>query len=471
MIALLSSMILSLPGFYLVKNAVERDWETGVGQITATTPLRKGHYTVGKALSNFIFLAVIVAVVGIAAGGMQFIRGEDLRLNVWALLAPFLFTTLPAMALVAAVAVLFETIPLLRGGFGNIVYFAFYITIIIVSLSGAAFDIQGVIEHPINDPFGATVIGASMLQAASAAFPGRQLDFGIGLSLIQGTIQTFRWEGVQWTTVVVLGRLVWVGTALVIALLATIFFSRFDPARSRQKRNRRQRPMARIISAFHSLRFPALHLPHSLTLPTPPLPCFGRVLLAELRLTLKGLRWWWYLVALGLIIAGASNTETDARRALLAAAWIWPVLVWSGIGIREAHHRIGPVVFSAPHPLLRQLPATWLGGVLVAALTGSGVALRLILAGQWDHLLAWGVAALFIPTLALTVGVWSGSSKLFEALYVVLWYLGPVSQVPAFDFMGVSRESVAMGPPLAYLGITATLLALAVLGRSWKIRR
>lgn len=45
-------VMLSLPAFYLVKNAIERDEQTRVGQIIATTPLSKSLYTLGKAFSN-----------------------------------------------------------------------------------------------------------------------------------------------------------------------------------------------------------------------------------------------------------------------------------------------------------------------------------------------------------------------------------------------------------------------------------
>jgi hypothetical protein len=476
-VALLGSMLLSLPGFYLVKNGIARDRETGVGQIIATTPLRKPLYTLGKTVSNFIFLAVIIAVFAFAAGVMQFIRGEALRLDVWGLVAPFLFVTLPMMALVAAVAVLFETIPFLRGGFGNIAYFAFYIVTIIVSLSGATFSSQGVIEQPINDLFGTTVIGASMGQAAHAAFPDRNLDFGVGYSPAQGPIQTFHWEGVAWTSDVILGRLLWVGVALGIALLAALFFDRFDPARSKPKALRRNGIVTRMLAPFRSLRFPRLDLRRFVALPRLPLPPFGqrmsfiRVLLAELRLTLKGLRWWWYLIALGLIVAGLRPSDAQAQRGLLLAAWIWPVLVWSKLGAREKQHHTGAMVFSAPHPLRRQFPATWLAGVIVTTLAGSGVGVSLLLAGEWSHLLAWGVAVLFIPTLTLTLGIWSGSSKFFEALYVAWWYIGPVSGLAALDFMGLSSEAIARGLPLVYLGGTVLLLGLAAVGRARQIRR
>jgi uncharacterized BrkB/YihY/UPF0761 family membrane protein len=52
-VALFATLWLSIIGFYLVKNTVDRDVRTEVGQIIATTPLTKAQYTLGKALSNF----------------------------------------------------------------------------------------------------------------------------------------------------------------------------------------------------------------------------------------------------------------------------------------------------------------------------------------------------------------------------------------------------------------------------------
>lgn len=89
MVALLTTIFLSLAGFYLVKNAVDRDRHSGVGQIIATTPLSKPLYTLGKWLSNFAVLAVMVGVIAAAAGAMQLIRGEEVRIGLWALLSPF----------------------------------------------------------------------------------------------------------------------------------------------------------------------------------------------------------------------------------------------------------------------------------------------------------------------------------------------------------------------------------------------
>ena len=475
MTALLSSMVLSLPGFYLVKNAIKRDRETGVGQIIATTPLSKPLYTVGKSLSNVIFLGVIMAVVGVAAMGMQLIRGEAMGINVWELVAPFLFTTAPTLMLVAAVAVLFETIPPLRGGFGNVAYFVLWMVVISVSMSGVSFGGQGVIEEPINDPLGASVIAASMHQGAHAAFPDRELDVGIGYTRVETEIRTFRWDGVFWTADVILDRAVWVAVALGIALSSALLFDRFDPARSGLSEGGTRdgvllRTLARTRRALRRVSPRAAvgsRLWDRLSLEVPPLPPFGRVLVAELRLMLKGLSWWWYVGAVGFIVAGATAGDAESVRGWLSAAWIWPILVWSGLGVRESRHGTGPIVFAVPRPLSRQFVAMWLAGVLITLMTGAGAGFHLLVDGAWGHVCGWTAAMLFIPTLALLLGTWSGTSKLFEAVYVVLWYVGPVSQFGPLDFTSMSGAAVRCGMPLRVLAVTSVSLMGAAVGR-WR---
>ena len=123
MAAMLTAVFYSLPVFYIVKNTITRDLETGVGQIIATTPLSKINYISGKFLSNFLVLLFGVAVIILSALAMQFIRGESYELELWSLLSPFVYLTLPVMAVVSATALLFESVSWLRKGFGNVVYF------------------------------------------------------------------------------------------------------------------------------------------------------------------------------------------------------------------------------------------------------------------------------------------------------------------------------------------------------------
>ena len=94
MMTLVTTAFVSLVGFYVVKNGVERDRVTGVGQILAASPLRSSTYMAGKLLSNFAVLSAMVAVLALAAIFMQLRIGETPEHDPWALLSPFRGTTI-----------------------------------------------------------------------------------------------------------------------------------------------------------------------------------------------------------------------------------------------------------------------------------------------------------------------------------------------------------------------------------------
>jgi hypothetical protein len=159
-----------------------------------------------------------------------------------------------------------------------------------------------------------------------------------------------------------------------------------------------------------------------------------------------------------------------ARGWLLPFAWIWPLLLWSATGTRESRDQTAPLLFSSPRSLTRQFPALWLAGVVVALVMGLGVGARLGLGGDFRGLFAWSVGAAFIPSLALAAGVWTGSGKLFEVLYLLLWYVGPMNRTTFLDFIGTTSAAAASGAPVGFALATVVLAVLALLGRSHATR-
>lgn len=103
-------------------------------------------------------------------------------------------------------------------------------------------------------------------------------------------------------------------------------------------------------------------------------------------------------------------------------------------------------------------------------LAGAGVGINLVLARDWLYLTAWSMGAFFIPTLALALDVWSGTNKLFEIVYMLWWYAGPVNGMETLDFMGASSNLRASNV-LTYGLLTVTLFVLAVPGRQRQIKR
>ena len=472
-------LVLPLFGFYLVKNAIARDYETGVGQIIATTRMSRAVYMLGKWLSNLAVLALILSILTVMAPVMQLVRAEDLNIRLWALISPIWLMGLPVLGIWSAFAVAFESIPLLRGGFGNVV--AFFLWGALMSSWASTFS---VVAEPSNDPLGISRSTASVQRQILSVDPSADIESGgmfyMEVPFVEGQnyrpASVFTWEGHRWTGRLVLERVIWLGVGVIIALAASIPFDRFDPSRYRTRRKARQNLLATspVEEPLGSMpkkasETGARDIPLSFLGEQRPRWRFLRILLAELRLMLKGQRAWWFIIAIGLIAAMLASPLDILQTYLLPLASLWPILVWSGMGSREKRHQTEDIVLSIAHPLRRQLPAIWLAGVLVAMTATGGAALRLAFHGQREHVLAWGIGVLFVPSLALALGVWSGGSKLFEVVYVILWYVGLMSQMPLFDYMGITNEAVIMGIPLYYLALTVLLLGLSLIGRRRQI--
>ena len=89
MTVMVVNTFLGLIGFYLVKDCITRDIRTGVGQIIATTPVSRVAYLMGKWISNFMVLSVLVLILAAAAVIMVLFQSET-ALDLKALLMPFL---------------------------------------------------------------------------------------------------------------------------------------------------------------------------------------------------------------------------------------------------------------------------------------------------------------------------------------------------------------------------------------------
>jgi hypothetical protein len=318
-----------------------------------------------------------------------------------------------------------------------------------------------------------------------------------------------RWNGVEWSPAALAGRLAWLVAALAVALLAAVPFSRFDPAREAGRRQRGA-PLPRpaivgtgeiagvsdvTVAVDHSVAMaaggsaaaagaagalaagttagrlvrsvadPGTGDPRGLALSRA-----ARLVAAELRLMLRGRSRWWLTGAAGLLVGGLVAPAGEARAALLALAWIWPLPLWSELGAREAQHGTAPLILSSPLPPILQSAAIWAAGAGVAALAGSGVGLRLAMSGDAGGLTAWTVGCLFIPALAFALGTLSGSPRLFEVVYLLLWYAGPMNRVAQLDYTGSTPAARAAGVAGIYLGLAVTLFAVAWAARSRQAR-
>lgn len=221
--ACLSSLMFSLAAFYLVRGSVERDEKSGFGQILAATPVTKIEYVLGKTVSNFCYLAALTGLIALSGTAVQLVRGEDLAVDPIQLLLPTLVIVWPTMLLVAAVAVLFECVPLLKGGLGSVAYFALYLYAV------AGLTVGNSVYERKPDPLGVGFALREMSLAGSGtAGAGANPEPNIGVNTAPANIRTFDFAGIGWDTETLLARLAWASAALVAVLAAL-----FSPASTR----------------------------------------------------------------------------------------------------------------------------------------------------------------------------------------------------------------------------------------------
>lgn len=467
-VALSTTLFLTLFGFYLVKNSIQRDERTGVGQIILTTAVKKLYYLIGKLISNFAVLSIIVLVVMIIALIMQLVRGEVMQIELWPLLSPFLFLTLPIMSIVAALAVLFETRQTLQGGIGNIIYFVIFI---LFSASSSYIT------------FGTAVITSDMVNVLTSTKPDFSGSYGIGFLIPEQPLELFEWQGVDWTGTLNLQQLSLFLFSFLLILVASLLFHGFQEAPyfeniEKKKAKAVQTGLEKASSVIHmnkdsvdvegKLERSTSRIRASALTPVAIRESFLRLVLAEWRLMMKSASLGWYVVAgILVILCLMMPTATSSHWIIWPVTWIWPLVLWSGIGNREVRFQTQYLIASSPRFVTRQLSAAWAAGFLLACLTGFGMFIRLILEGNMVHLGYWVATAIFIPSFALASGVLTKTNRTFEVLYMIIWYLGPFNKMVFLDFMGAnSGEGTSWMMSVIYILISICLLFLAYVSRS-----
>ncbi len=453
--AITAGFFTTMVGFFVVKNALENDRKSGVGEVLSATSLGTLRYLVSKWIANAMILSSVLVLLMVVSGVMQVVAAEHTNIDLIALLTPMVLLGLPAVFVVAALSVVFETVPFLRGGFGNIFYFFFWTLGMVLAMEAK---IQALDWHGIS--FVENALKAAALAATGKAPGGFSYTMGGSTLLATGVNESFVWEGIQWTPAMIGTRLAPIMIAAVLVAVSSLWFDRFDPSRKNRGRTTPGRATSEE-NGKHAWESAAANLS---ALSVEGRSRFAAMARAELRLMLARTSRWWLLGAAAMAVALLITPDVGARGVLIPAT-LWPVLHWSKLGMRERWYGTDQILFSTPRPIRNQMIASWLGGVALVCLTTGTWGVRTLATGDLASAAHWLAGALFVPALAICLGVWSGTARLFESLYVALWYVGIANATPALDFIGVKTENSTPERAATYGAAALVLLALAALGR------
>jgi len=477
--------VLLFAGFYVMNSTVARDRRHGVGRLVASTTVSDLSYLAGKWLSNIALAVVLMSVLGVATVLNHLVHGVG-PTNPLPLLGPLVVFALPVAAVVAAIAVFFESVDALNGTLGNIAYF-FLASFALASLSAAEGTLPSALPIWLRavDPLGQLAVYDLTIDALLTvvpSYPGGPPSFG---TLTAAQAQQFVYTGTEWPLWIFAQRIGLVLPSLAVLVAATWFFDRAGTtggdSRSVVSRVRTVLPGSPLTDESDT-DDPSAQAPPIDQLSVTPVTdrdagTFWRLVTAELRLAVRGRRWWWYVGAAALIVGPPVSlvlgTEQSfsvevAHRLWLPLVFVWPIFVWSVLGVKTARHQMRDLVFSSKHSFA-QLFAEWLAGVGVGVGLSMGVLVVFLVTGTVTGLLGIVGGAIFAPSLALALGSWSGSTELFELVYLLVWYTGPLNGAEAMDFVGATTASAKAGIPLVFVAIGGVFLAAALARRKLEL--
>ena len=452
--ALSSSLFLWPFGFYLLRGKISEDRKLGVGTILVPSPMSNFHYLLTKLISVFLILAVMAGVLELAFITMQYIRLEETQFVLHDYLLPYVWIVLPSLCVLSALTILFDIIPFMKGVIGNIVFFSIWTAVSALSFSGV-----GKI-----DIFGSQLMFTEILNGVQEAFPMvNATNMNFGYQTVQSLL-IFDWTGIKWTKDYVTERLFWLLIGAFLFLISVLIFRRgsllsLEKKTSVQNTNGglekdlvRYQPKGKVIESVHIQ-----------TIEGERQYSFYYIFRSELKLMFRDVSLWWYGVGIILFLLTMFIPLTSTK-VFLYVIWLWPIPLLAPIGAKEKMYRTEQLLFSNCPPYM-QLFAVWLSGVFVSFLITSGGTVQMIAAGDWSWLSAWLIAIFFSPTLALAAGIWAGTRKLYEAIFVVWWIMGPVQNAPYLDFTGIQGNQLTY----VYLLLTAGLAIIAIMGRRRQI--
>ena len=462
------SSVLLFFGYYLLSGSIERDESTGVDELLASTSISDGAYLLGKWLSHVGMVAVLLATLGGAAVVNHAVHGTGGTDPVW-ILGPVFFVGLPLGCAVAGITVLFQSTRWLNGTLGNVVYLFGGVTLLTALLAAGSESESVPLWLRLSDVIGLYAAGEMTFDALLAVAPeyGGPSVANYGTGTIGGETVRFHWDGGSWPTWFYANRLGLVVLGGVSVLAATVPYERYSPKHgsSRQSLIDRLKGVLPSSMPWQSTQKHDTRPPEEVSL-TPvesrSSGGFVRLLVQELRLLLRGHPWWWYVGTVAVVGVGVGSP--DAGGAAISIAAIWPLFVWSGMGYRTVRHRITPLIVSSKQPL-GQLFAEWTAGAVVTAGVLGPTLWPMVVETGVDGVIVLAGVVLFVPSLAQAFGLWSGTRRLFEVVYLTLWYVGPLNGVPPLDFAGATGMTAGTVTPQLFAGVGVVALLGAVAHR------
>lgn len=425
---MLFTVVLWLPAFYLIRHGICDDRQLKVSVLIASCPIGKTAYIFTKFVSNFLTALSLHVLFMLTFMAMQFIRMEDTAFVLSQWLLPMCYIGIPSLCMLAALAVLFDSAPFLRGAIGNTLIFFMWAWEL-----GAPFirNIGMTSRGTVKNLFSFNIMSFEIHTAMEKYFPNAPRFWMLTYRTRTEPIATFPFEGITWDKAFLVYRLVWIPAALACTFLAVLQFDRFAHSGTVQKDRRRRKGTPQqiyVCSESGGLTAKAAVLTAA--------PVFG-LLRNEINLVASNVFFLWrWAFAAGIALSWflPINVQGGETPIVLLAALPLPFL--SQCGTLEKTFSTKQLLMPCPSFRLKR-PLALIVNLYFTLAVSAGVIVRLFIAGDTGVALSWLTGCFFLSALAFSLGYLVKTSRVFEAVFAVLFYLGPLKGWPYLDFLGL----------------------------------
>lgn len=457
---MMTAIMLSMYGFFLVNGGIKKDIDTEVGLIIATTPITNFGYLLSKMFSNFLVLLTIAGFTFVVSIVMFFVRTTGYPFIIGNFLIPYLLFVVPALFFISALAVVAEVF-LRKSTVLQYIAFFFFFGIIMSNVTTAKNNTAAI----FIDPFGVKTMTSSIQNKINTQYHTTVTGINLGFTFnAKRAFKTFEWNGITITGPFVISRLLWLIFSLALVYVSSFFFHRFDFKQSVSKKKKKlsnESTDAQLLApaAFNRVLLPPVVIDYGI------FPFIKTELLLLIR---KGSKWFWLLIG-GVWVSMLFAPLNIAHAYLLPILWFLQVTRWSELATKEETYRLHYFTYASYKPLQRMLPAQILAGVVLAIALALPLIVRYAISLDGYAIFNILNGSVFVVLLAVCLGIVSQGKKLYEILLFLITY-GLVEKAPILDYLGAVTHDGHIVYMAIVLVINIFLLLISFVIRQYRSR-
>lgn len=418
--AIMTSIFLSLIGFYLVNSGIKTDYDTKVGQIIATTNIRNFTYLIAKALSNFLVLLTILLMVGIMSVTLFFVYNAGYPFEPFQFIKPYVLITIPSLFVISIIAVLFEVFLLKHSILQNIGFFFLFSVFLVYNPKTES-------DYSL-DVFGSKIV-MNQLEERVREITNSEEEMAMNIGFSIGNhheTKTFEFAGIDFPPSFIVSRLLWMALGVVLLFLSAPLFHRFNLKETSFKKNKAV--INHLSKTVETIRISSL--------PSPMInfSVFPLIKAECLLLFRNGKKWLWIVNIIGVVLLVVLPIKV-AHQIVLPVLWFLQVSRLSSLTTKESVHNVHYFAFTSYKPLSRLLISQLSAGYLLMLVLALPLLIRLTVSSNYASVVAVILGALLIVLLAATLGILTKAKKLFEVLFFMITYAN-INGIAVVDYFG-----------------------------------